>query len=110
MFQSIKVCDFSNLDAVERFTLFCALKDFNGIGVAKLKEIPLFKNMNGDFTPLKEMVAYRKNYPLWLSAYVLNSIDNHSCLSEYLISQDDEFDEIIRKHYDDLDVSISELY
>lgn len=110
MFQSIKVCDFSNLDAVERFTLFCALKDFNGIGVAKLKEIPLFKNMNGDFTPLKEMVAYRKNYPLWLSAYVLNNIDNHSCLSEYLISQDDEFDEIIRKHYDDLDVSISELY
>lgn len=110
LFQSIKVCDFSNLDAVERFTLFCALKDFNGIGVAKLKEIPLFKNMNGDFTPLKEMVAYRKNYPLWLSAYVLNNIDNHSCLSEYLISQDDEFDEIIRKHYDDLDVSISELY
>lgn len=110
LFQSIKICDFSNLDATERLTLFCTMNNFNGIGDAKLKEIPLFKNMNGEFTPLKEMVAYREIFPLWLSAYVLNEVDNSAFLINYLINQDDEFNEIVRKHYDDLSVSISELY
>ncbi len=110
LFQAIKVCDFSILDTEERLTLFCTLKDFNGVGDAKLKEIALFKNMNGDFKPLKEMVAYRKNYPRWLFEYVLSEADNDDSLLDYLINQEDEFSKIVKMHYDDFDVSLSELY
>lgn len=110
LFLVISKCDFSNLESEERLALFCALKDFNGIGDAKIKDIALFKNLKGDFKPLKEMVAYRQDAPSWLFEFVLNEADNHTALSEYLISPKGEFKEIVQKHYDNLKVSISELY
>lgn len=111
LFNAIKDCDFSELTADERRILFFSLADFYGVGDAKLKkEIALFKNMNGVFKPLGEMVAYRENVPLWLSDYVLCKEDNDAELSDYLISQKDEFENIIQEHIGEIDAPITELY
>lgn len=110
LFKLIKGSDFSNLDGTERYKLFCALKDFDGVGNAKLKEIALFKNVNGDFMPLSEMVAYRENAPVWLSKYILSEEDNNPNIYDYLISNNNEFSEVIQKHYEELYTSFGELY
>lgn len=109
LFESIKNCDFSELDVAERKTLFFSLEDIVE-DEKKLKEIPLFRNLNGDFKPLVEMVAYRDGVPEWLRPYVINEDDYCDDLSDYIIEQDEEFEDIIQEHYGDIDVSFSELY
>lgn len=110
LFNTIKECDFSELTNEERKTLFFVLKDFDRVGEAKLKAISLFRNINGDFKPLDEMVAYRDCVPEWLYSYVICKDDNHKELEKYLISQEDEFKSIIQEHYEDIDASLAELY
>lgn len=110
LFNSIKDCDFSELTADERRILFFSLADFDGVGDAKLKDIALFRNINGVTKPLGEMVAYRDNTPLWLSDYVLCKEDNDACLEDYLISQEGEFERIIQENIDEIDAPIIELY
>lgn len=110
LFSTIKECDFSKLTNDERKTLFFALADFDGVGEAKLKAISLFKNINGDFKALDEMVVYREYVPEWLYPYVVCKDDNDKELTKYLISQEHEFNSIIQEHYEDMDVSLAELY
>lgn len=110
LFSLIKKSDFSVLTAVERRTLFSALAEFNGIGHARLKDIALFRNVNGVAKPLGEMVTYRDDFPPWLSDYVLCKEDHDIDLSGYLISQKDEFECVIQKHISNIDTSFSELY
>lgn len=110
IFNTIKDCDFSVLESANRIKLFLALKEFKGIGESKLKEIPMFSNMNGIFCSLKDLIPYRKDVPNWLKSYVLCAEDNHSQLSEYLVGSDKEFEDIIWKHKDDFGISITELF
>lgn len=110
LFYAIKECDFSKLTNDERKTLFFALADFDGVGEAKLKAISIFKNMNGDFKALDEMVAYREYVPGWLYPFVICKDDNDKELTKYLISQEHEFNSIIQEHYEDIDVPLAELY
>lgn len=110
LFDQIKKCDFSKLTSAERKTLFFALKDFDEIGDAKLKTISLFKNINGDFKALGEMTAYRECVQEWLYPYVICKDDNDKELTKYLISQEDEFKSIIQEHYEEMAISLAELY
>lgn len=110
LFNSIKECDFSELETTERKTLFFTLADFNGVGEAKLKTITFFRNMNGVSKPLGEMVAYRENVPEWICPYIICKDDYCSELSGYVIKQEDEFKVVIQKHYEDIDASLADLY
>ncbi|MBQ9254932.1 MAG: ATP-binding protein [Clostridia bacterium] len=111
LFNAIKGCEFSELDAEERKCLFLTLTDFREIGDTKLKkEIALFKNIKGEFKPLGDMIRYRENTPIWLYDYVLCKEDNDTDLIKYLIYPKDEFEDIVQKHYGEFDASIIELY
>ena len=116
LFNSIKECDYSKLDAAERKTLFLSLKNFNGIGDAKFGEISLFRNMEGNPKPLGEMVVYRENSPIWLSEYMICKEDFDADLSDYLIAQECELKSIIQEHlvdivhYGEIGVSFADLY
>lgn len=110
LFNSIKKCDFQELTADERRILFFSLANFDGVGKAKLKDIALFRNINYGAKPLGKMIAYRDNVPLWLSDYVLCKEDNDAVLSDYLISQKDEFENIIQEHIGEIAAPITELY
>lgn len=110
LFNSIKECNFSGLTAGERKRLFFSLVDFNGVGNAKLKDIALFRNINGVAKPLGEMVAYRDNAPQWLSDYVLCKEDNDADLSDYLISQKDEFECVIKVNIKSIHAPWGALY
>lgn len=110
LFNLIKERNFSELTSTERKELFLALKNFNGVGDTRLKEIALFKNLNNNFKSLGEIVAYRENIPTWLFEYTLCKEDNYIELSDYLIKVENEFKEVIQVHYDKLNTSFSELF
>lgn len=113
LFYSIKDCDFSDLSADERTKLFFALADFDGVGDAKLgKEIAVFKNMNGEFKPLSEMVVNNNiEYPVWLNHYIIAKEEYNQSLDKYMISDEHVFQEIVQTHYSDLEYSsVLELY
>lgn len=110
LFNRISQADFSILESAERKALFLGLKSINGIGESKLKAIPLFRNLKKEFKPLGEMVGFRDQIPEWLKSFVLHKDDNFEGVDSYLVSKKDEFDEIIQKHINDLNVSLYELY
>ncbi|MDD5996579.1 MAG: hypothetical protein PUC42_06730 [Bacteroidales bacterium] len=112
LFNSIKNCDFSALTADERRTLFFSLADFEGVGEKKLqKEISLFKNMNGEFKPLGEMVVNNKDYPIWLNDYIIAKEECTKGLDKYMISDELVFQEIVQLSFTDIEfTSVGELY
>lgn len=110
VFKLITECDFSQLSISERKTLFFALKEFEGVGEAKIKDIALFKNLNEEFKPLGEMAVYREGVQSYLKPYVICKEDYSIELSKYLISKEDEFRDIIWTHRNDFDMSITDLY
>ena len=112
IFDRIKERDFSQLDLVERRALFLAIESdyFEGIGEAKIKDLTLFKNMNDEFRPLCEMVAYEEDAPDWLKPYVLNKEESFDELSKYLITEEKHFEDVVWKHKDKFPGSSYELY
>lgn len=110
LFDAIKQCDFSSLGSDERKMLFFTLKDLPDIGPAKLKEIALFRNINGKTMPLKELMDYRDGVAQWLRDYVLCQKDSDERLKEYLVGYENEFEEIVWKHRDEFGVPITELF
>lgn len=110
LFNLIRESDFTILTSEERKSLFKALDNFKGIGQERKKSIALFRNMDGNQKPLEEMVAYRNNIPKWLTPYVICQEDYSEDLSSYLVCQEDEFDIIVKKNYQELEVSLSDLY
>lgn len=111
LFETIKDSDFSKLTIDERKSLFFALADFEGVGDAKLeKSIALFRNMNGKFKPLGEMVSYHENVPSWLFDYVLCKEDDDRELAKYLIAQEDEFDSVVQKNIEEINATWLEVY
>lgn len=110
LFEVIKQSDFTFLSYDERITLFFALKEFSNVGDAKLKEIVLFKNTNGDFRPLGGMVAYREGAPSLLYPYMICKDEFSEQLNKYLIDSNSEFEEIIWKHKDEFGISMVELF
>lgn len=113
LFRTIKESDFSELTFEERKSLFYALVIFDGVGGVKLKkEIALFKNMNGEFKTLGEMVVNDKEYPTWLNDYIIAKEEYFQDLDGYMISDECIFNDILQIHYSDISklVSILELY
>lgn len=111
LFDTIKESDFSKLTVDERKSLFLALVNFKGVGEATLmKGIALFKNVNGDFKPLGEMISYRTNSPEWLNSYIICQEDYSEDIAKYLIDKDVEFEDIIWKNKDKYGISIVDLY
>ena len=111
LFESIKKCDFSSLDFGERKILFYALKEFEGVGESKIKDIPLFRNLNGNFKPLGEMTVYMDIVPIWLRAWVICQEDYCKDFDSFLIKSENVFDDIVKDNFSDFaNVSITELY
>ena len=111
LFMTITKCDFTDLDASEKKTLFSVLKEFDGVGETHLRtKIALFCNINCKLMPLSQMAIYNPDCKPWLYDYVICKEDYSKDLDKYLVPNENVFDEIIREHYQDLDVSLLVLY
>ena len=110
LFNSIKEKNFFDLSSIERKKLFNSFKQFKGIGPEKLKSILLFRNANGEIKPLEEMAAFRDNAPEWLYPNLICQEDYDEDLLEFIVNQENEFHNIIQKHYKELNVPLLVLF
>lgn len=111
LFDLIKKCDYSNLDFQERKSLFSALKAFNGVDDAKLKDLSLFKNMKGEFKSVGKLTVWNNSIPTWLNTYVLSQSERDPEIEQYLIPGDRTFQEIIQQNIHELkNVSVLAMY
>lgn len=95
----------SLLEFAQRRKLFLSLveKEIN------LNAIALFKNLNGDFKPIKEM-ALCDNPPQWLYPYIINKEEYFDELSNYLIPEENYIEDIVWKHKDEFEGTIGDFY
>lgn len=110
VFKALGKINLSILDYSERLRLFKTLKILNGIGDAKLKEISLFKNTEGNPKPLKDMVTFREDAPSWIMPYMICEEDLTDELRPYLVPLEREFSDIIWENLDNIDIPIYEIY
>ena len=96
-----------SLKFADRKTMFFALKEI--LDIDKLKEIALFKNMNGDLQPLEEMAPYRDGVESWLRPYIICEEECFEELSAYLISEYRFIKDVVFEHLDEYDGYLSDL-
>ncbi|MCQ2147343.1 MAG: S1 RNA-binding domain-containing protein [Bacteroidales bacterium] len=94
----------------EKLTLLSGLEHFNEIGMASIKGLSMFRNINGMYTPLNSMVSYRDDAPEWINPYMICRDDYIPELDRFLVDNAHEFSDIIWKNIADVDASVDELY
>lgn len=102
LFTKIQEKDCTTLSFEDRLKLFQCCAEFEEIGKETLGKWSLFKNISGTFAPLMSMCGYSTLRPTWLNNYVINQVENHVYLAQYLVKDDAIYTGIIEKHIDDI--------
>lgn len=112
MFLKIQGSNVEALPFTERLNLFKGCAKLEGVGKETLRKWSIFKNQNGEFTPLLNMFAYNATYPEWLQQFMLKEDEQDEFLSKYLIPAVSVYSEIIEKHIDSIlsSTDILEVY
>lgn len=100
----------ATLTNIEKISLFLSLKDFEDVGDVKLSKLPLFCNIEGTPTPLSQMLPYRADAPTWLHQYVICQEENFEELKKYVVPIENEFNNIVWPHLDEIPISVTELF
>lgn len=101
------------LTATEKLSLFMVLMDLDGVNDTNLAQTLLFGNEAHTHRRwLSTMTSYSSDVPTWISEYTICEAENFSELKPYLIKDDRVFEEIIKKHIDEIinNVSPKEIY
>lgn len=98
------------LTHTEKLSLFLSLKEFEDVGDVKLSKLALFCNVEGNTSQLSQMLPYRDDAPAWLHPYMICQEENFEELSKFLVSDDNEFNEIVWKHLNEIPISVTELF
>lgn len=93
-------CITNTLRSDQKQKLFSALVNFDRIGPEKLKNLELFKDIQGKIRPLRNMVKGTLQVPKWLSSFKINPSEYNTQLDKYLISDKDIYQSIIFKNWD----------
>lgn len=111
-FNEIQKQDISSLNFEKRLILFKTVALFDGIADASLKSWPLFKNVDGDFKELNNLLSYDENVPQWLSKYILCKEESCDDLLKYTVKKDNTYSSIIVPNIDDIleGVDIIDVY
>lgn len=102
LYDRITTKDFAKLTFEERKSLFILFQGFDDIKEQNLKECDLFFSQNKELKSLSEMKKYDDKAPEWLYPYMISEDENDVILKDYLISDDDVFQNIIIDNIDDI--------
>ncbi len=102
LFSSITSSNTAALTYTSRLRLFNATKQFEGIGDDTLKKWSLFKNAQGEYTPLCKMCPFSNSLPNWLKDYMIANDEYNSCLNSYLISSESIYSSIVENNIDQI--------
>ena len=111
-FDEIQKQDISSLSFEKRLLLFKTVSLFAGVADASLKSWALFKNVDGNFEELNNLLPYDENAPHWLSKFILCKEESCDDLLKYTVKKENTYSSIIVPNIDDIleDVDIIEVY
>ena len=95
LFSEIQKLDVTALDFDKRLLLFKTTSLFAGIADATLKSWAIFKNVEGNFAELKNMLQYDETAPSWLNRFILCKEESCEDLSKYTVKKEDTYSSII---------------
>ena len=94
----------------EKVSLITMLSGFKDGVPAKIGNMFLFNNVLGEPAALNTMLPYSDGLKDWLKPYTICKEENLPEVQNYLISADNEFPEVVWKHFDEIGLSVKELY
>lgn len=95
LFCEIQKIDITTLDFEKRLLLFKTASLFAGIADATLKSWAIFKNVEGNFAELKDMLQYNEAAPSWLNRFTLCKEESCDDLTKYTVKKEDAYSSII---------------
>ena len=102
-----------NLLPGDKLSLITTLKGFENVGEESIKQLKIFKNIDGKQCALKDLIAYRDNVEYWQRPYVIYKEECFTEIQPYLVSDDNMFSDVVGIHYDDIisrGTSIDDFY
>lgn len=101
------------LTPAEKLSLFCTLKELDGIGDVKLSQNYIFINQSHTHRLwLSNMAVYSPELPYWMYEYTICEEESFNELIPYLVKKENIFDNIIKSRIAELSnvVSLKDIY
>lgn len=101
------------LTPAEKLSIFNVLKDLDGVNETNVAKNLLFWNQSHTHRRwLSTMTNYSSDIPTWIYEYTICEQENFPELKSYLIKKDRVFEEIVKKHIEEIitEVSPKEIY
>lgn len=101
------------LTPAEKLSIFNVLKDLDGVNETNVSQNLLFRNQaHTHRRSLSAMTNYSSDIPTWIYEYTICEQENFPELESYLIKKDRVFEEIVKKHIEEIitEVSPKEIY
>lgn len=101
------------LTPAEKLSLFNVLKELDGVNETNISQNLLFENQAHTHRRwLSTMTNYSSDIPTWIYEYTICEQENFPELESYLIKKDRVFEEIIKKHIEEIitEVTPKEIY
>lgn len=99
----------NQLATKEKTELFIELSKLKGIGEISLKSLELFCNTEGVVKPLKELILFNQNVPLWLEANKIKSDEYSEFLKKYLLQEKEIYKNLILPNWSSIIMNISNV-
>jgi hypothetical protein len=102
-----KTADSNNkLTATHKKNLFkCFINaetKFTGVGEEKLKHLRLFSDSTGNIKPLKELLPFNLQTPLWLNRFKIAEDEFSEFLNKFLLSENEIYKFLILPHWEEI--------
>lgn len=102
--------DGANLNSEEKLQLFNAFRGFKEVGPATLSSIRLFCNSEGQMSCLNEMFPFNDNAHKWVDPYMISKEDNFDEIQQYLKNESDVIWKNIDVIHIDQEIPIIDIY
>lgn len=103
----------SNLSASDKLTLVTTLSTFEGVADSSIKQLKIFKNRNGLYCCLANLMAFKSISENWQLPYIICQEENFIELQKYMVSCESMYKDIIEANYSDIfdsKTSLDDLY
>ncbi|MDR2533346.1 MAG: hypothetical protein LBC81_00970 [Tannerellaceae bacterium] len=90
--------------------LFIALQNFYGVGTEKLKDLELFKDVQGNIRPLRNLLKGDIQVPNWLFPFKIHIAEYIPELDEHLLKDTDIYKEIILPNWENVIENIANIH
>lgn len=110
LFQKIALkVKLNTLRKEQKYKLFTALQEFDGVGVEKLRDLELFKNSRGDVYPLRNLLKGDLSVPNWLFHFKIHIAEYAVELDKYLVQEEEIYQQIIYPNWENIISEIQDI-